>query len=295
MGKVKLIEGPHNARALAHLRDKKCQVVLLIGAPGLGKTRMISEVATRKDLVLDPITPEVTAAQIDAYTGRACRVFATVPTKADFMQLDPAVRTRLVNGATIELEDWPPSARRALFDAMLPNPPEGAAELLCDELVNPREIQGAATTLAEAMKYGAEEVAKALNTLTPVRTMVRLKIEPAMVKLHVGDLYGVTPQEIDSQTRTKRCAMARHVAIYVLYELSGETLVDIGRAFGNRDHSTVLHAVNKITRETLKDKVLEAQVDRLKRRVAEAAGYIGVPVSGRRRYGTPRGLVRAKA
>jgi chromosomal replication initiation ATPase DnaA len=295
MVKVKLIEGPHNQRALAHLRDKGCQVVLLIGGAGLGKTRLISEVATRKDLVLDPITPGITAAMIDAFTAKACRVFATVPTKADFMALDPAVRTRLVNGATVELEEWPPAARRALFDAMLPNAPDGAADLLCAELMNPREIQGAATTLAEAMKYGADEVAKALQTLVPIRTMIRMKIEPATVKAEVGDLYGVTPFEIDSQIRTKRCAMARHVAIYVLYELSGETLVDIGKAFGGRDHSTVLHAVNKITRETLRDKVLEAQVDRLKRRVAEASGYIGVPVSGRRRYGTPRGLVRATA
>ena len=59
--------------------------------------------------------------------------------------------------------------------------------------------------------------------------------------------YGVTFTEIKSDRRQKQYCRARHVAMYVCREMTTRSLPEIGRQFGRRDHTTVLHGVRKIT------------------------------------------------
>src|SRR5205807_7552816 len=54
--------------------------------------------------------------------------------------------------------------------------------------------------------------------------------------------FGITTQELLSTTRTPRIVWPRQLAMYLARELTGESLPAIGRHFGGRDHSTVLHA-----------------------------------------------------
>jgi chromosomal replication initiator protein len=61
--------------------------------------------------------------------------------------------------------------------------------------------------------------------------------------------FDVSRQALGSQTRTKRVATARHIAMYLLRQDSYQPLVSIGRLLGDRDHSTVLYACRKIERE----------------------------------------------
>jgi chromosomal replication initiator protein len=49
--------------------------------------------------------------------------------------------------------------------------------------------------------------------------------------------------------RTSQLALARQVAMYVAKQCTGMTLVEIGKKFGNRDHSTVIYALNRVTEE----------------------------------------------
>jgi chromosomal replication initiator protein len=61
----------------------------------------------------------------------------------------------------------------------------------------------------------------------------------------VAQEWGVTPEALRSKTRTKALTIPRHIAIFLTRDLLGIQLVEIGRAFGGRDHSTIIHSIEK--------------------------------------------------
>jgi chromosomal replication initiator protein len=62
----------------------------------------------------------------------------------------------------------------------------------------------------------------------------------------VAEVFHVKPQDLRAKTRTKAVAFPRQVAMYLARQLTSDSYADIGRGFGGKDHTTVLHAVEKI-------------------------------------------------
>ena len=62
----------------------------------------------------------------------------------------------------------------------------------------------------------------------------------------VAKEWGVTTEGLRSKTRTKALTAPRQVAMYLMRELLGLQLVEIGAAFGGRDHSTVIHSLERV-------------------------------------------------
>jgi chromosomal replication initiator protein len=69
----------------------------------------------------------------------------------------------------------------------------------------------------------------------------------------VARRWGVTPEGLRSKARTKRLTVPRQVAMYLARDLLGMQLVEIGQAFGGRDHSTVIHSLDKVGRQLARD------------------------------------------
>ncbi|MEN8006242.1 MAG: chromosomal replication initiator protein DnaA [Candidatus Krumholzibacteriota bacterium] len=69
----------------------------------------------------------------------------------------------------------------------------------------------------------------------------------------VSDVHDLTVDQLKSKRRTQDLARARQIAMYLAREMTGSSLNQIGRAFGGRDHSTVSHAYQKITRDMKTD------------------------------------------
>jgi chromosomal replication initiator protein len=66
------------------------------------------------------------------------------------------------------------------------------------------------------------------------------------IQRRVGDFFGIKISELKAKSRTKTVAFPRQVAMYLARQLTHASLAEIGRAFGGKDHTTVLHAVDKI-------------------------------------------------
>ena len=81
--------------------------------------------------------------------------------------------------------------------------------------------------------------------------------------------WGVTPEGLRSKTRTKTLTLPRQIAMFLARELLGTQLMEIGNAFGGRDHSTVIHSIEKISTATQSDPVFKTRVDKI-RTVLEA-------------------------
>jgi chromosomal replication initiator protein len=82
--------------------------------------------------------------------------------------------------------------------------------------------------------------------------------------------FGLTPQELRSSTRRARVAWPRQMAMYLARELSGESLPAIGKHFGGRDHTTVLHAWRRAGERVSSDPVSREDVEKLRRRLGAA-------------------------
>ncbi len=76
----------------------------------------------------------------------------------------------------------------------------------------------------------------------------------------VARRWGVTPEGLRSKARTKTLTVPRQVAMFLARDLLGLQLVEIGHAFGGRDHSTVIHSVGKVTREMAHDRQFRERV-----------------------------------
>lgn len=79
----------------------------------------------------------------------------------------------------------------------------------------------------------------------------------------VSTAYGLSKEDILSRRRTKNIVLPRQIAMYVAKQTTLHSLPEIGRRFGGRDHTTVLHAVRKIERLIPKDTDVEYRVTRL--------------------------------
>jgi chromosomal replication initiator protein len=71
----------------------------------------------------------------------------------------------------------------------------------------------------------------------------------------------VTPEGLRSKARIKSLTVPRQIAMYLARELLRMQLVEIGLAFGGRDHSTVIHSVEKVQGQLQRDRVFRERVE----------------------------------
>ena len=77
----------------------------------------------------------------------------------------------------------------------------------------------------------------------------------------VARRWGVTPEGLRSKARTKTLTIPRQVAMYLARNMLSMQLVEIGQAFGGRDHSTVIHSVDKVERQMVRDRTFKERVE----------------------------------
>jgi chromosomal replication initiator protein len=133
---------------------------------------------------------------------------------------------------------------------------------------NIRELEGALTrVLAYASLTGrpasAALVRETLRDLPDSDTPVSV----ATIKQVVSEAFGIPVPELESPKRSQAIVAPRQLAMYLCRELTDATLPAIGREFGGRDHTTVLYAVQKITRRLHHDRREYDQVDDLIRKI----------------------------
>jgi len=80
----------------------------------------------------------------------------------------------------------------------------------------------------------------------------------------VAKEWGVTVDGLRSKTRTKTLTTPRQIAMYLARELLATQLVEIGNAFGGRDHSTVIHSLEKVQQDVTQDADLKSRINRVR-------------------------------
>jgi chromosomal replication initiator protein len=118
-----------------------------------------------------------------------------------------------------------------------------------------RELEGAVIKLLAYSSLRREEVTEELARAA-LRGMLRnegpageaggARVTPELIRERVAAAWSVRPEGLQSRRRTKDLTVPRQVAMFLIKELLDESLVAIGRVFGGRDHSTVIHSIRKV-------------------------------------------------
>jgi chromosomal replication initiator protein len=113
---------------------------------------------------------------------------------------------------------------------------------------NIRELEGALVRLvAFASLQGAEiTLGLAQDTLSEILHKDEKAITIEMIQKTIADYYGMRVQDLKSRNNSKSVAVPRQICMYLCKKMTGMSLPQIGREFGNKHHTTVLHSVNKI-------------------------------------------------
>jgi chromosomal replication initiator protein len=218
-------------------------------------------------------------ALIDA--GRQVVIAADRP-PSDLESLDDRVRSRLAGGLVVEMGSLGEELRleilksrvsaarvhHASFDVPLP-----VLDYLAKAIThNGRDLEGAINRLLAHSKLNSTSVTLEMAE-REVRDLIRPQ-EPRRVKIEdiqrvVARQYNVSRSDLLSSRRTANVVRPRQVAMYLAKTLTLRSLPEIGRRFGGRDHTTVLHAVRKIEGLVSKDVALSDEVELLKRQLQE--------------------------
>ena len=97
------------------------------------------------------------------------------------------------------------------------------------------------------------------------------EISVGLVMGETANYFGLTLDELCSTSRTRQLVTARQIAMYLTRELTDLSLPKIGQAFGGRDHTTVMHANNKISALMQERPAIYEQVQELTSRIKTAA------------------------
>ena len=130
---------------------------------------------------------------------------------------------------------------------------------------NIRELEGSLTRMIAFCAMTGREMSvdlaqEALSDLWGEEEKI-LTIE--LIQREVSKLFGVALSDLKARDRTKAVALPRQIAMYLARQLTHASLADVGRAFGGKDHTTVLHAVSKIQTLLQEDPKLRTSVDSL--------------------------------
>ena len=132
-----------------------------------------------------------------------------------------------------------------------------------------RELEGALNRIAAyAMMTGkAIDVAFVEEVLANVLRANQRRISIDEIQTQVAEHYRIRKAEMTSARRAREVARPRQVAMYLSKQLTPKSLPDIGRRFGGRDHTTVIHAVRQIEKLRASDAELDADIRLLTRQL----------------------------
>jgi len=123
---------------------------------------------------------------------------------------------------------------------------------------NIRELEGALVRLVAYASLHETEITLALaqDTLSEILHSDEKAITIEMIQKTIADYYGMRVQDLKSRNNSKSVAMPRQICMYLCKKITRMSLPQIGREFGNKHHTTVLHSINKIEENRQADREL---------------------------------------
>ncbi len=186
---------------------------------------------------------------------------------SDIQKLEPRLASRFQGGLMVDIQIPDRDTRVAILKAkcMEKNAPVSneILELIAENIVtNARELEGKLMQIIQShsllkQELTAESVAKYLGSNISVSTNKPLNIDPKRVLGGIAQYFNVKPAELTGPRRNKELVTPRQIAMFILYEDCKVPFEKIGAILGGRDHTTIMHGVNKLKESQGRDREIQ--------------------------------------
>ncbi len=189
--------------------------------------------------------------------------------------IDERIRSRLGGGMVVDIRPTDYELRLNILQAKADNftvqgrkthIPREVLTFLAQRITsNVRELEGALNRVVTYATFSGEVINHdmVLDVLRDLLRAAERRVSIDEIQRRVADYYRIHIADMVSARRTRVVARPRQIAMYLTKELTPRSFPEIGRKFGNRDHSTVIHAVRRIKELRETDPTLDEEVDLL--------------------------------
>jgi chromosomal replication initiator protein len=218
---------------------------------------------------------------LTALVGEGGRVvFSADRPPSAMTEMDPHLRSHLSAGLVCGLEPADRSLRLGILERKIqtlsgaqgfdPTMRPDVLQFLADRFTDSvRELEGALNTLSARAGEGLSRL-----TLDEVQAILRPHLRTGEKRITIDDIqkatadhYGMKQADLLSERRNRAIARPRQAAMWLAKQLTTRSLPDIGRRFGGRDHTTVLHAVRRIEALRAEDNALSHDLEVITRKL----------------------------
>jgi len=188
------------------------------------------------------------------YEAKKQIVFTSDRPPKEMMRLEDRLKTRFEWGLLVDIQPPDYETRMAIIKnkaiRMGVELPEPVLQYIAENITaNVRQIEGTVNKIMamqelEGKKVDSSSVVRAIKDVFKDKSDI-LPSSDVIIR-EVCKFYGIEDNALRGQSRVKDTATARQIAMYLIRSQTTLSLNDIGREFGNRDHTTVLHAINRV-------------------------------------------------
>jgi chromosomal replication initiator protein len=207
-------------------------------------------------------------------------VLTAARSPTELADLEPRLRSHLQAGLVCGIEPADRSMRLGILERKLqtlaqqggftPAARPEVLQFLADRFTDSvRELEGALNTLVARVGGDIARLTldEAQAIVRPHLSISERRVTVDMIQKTVAEHYGMKQADLTSERRARAVARPRQVAMWLAKQITTRSLPDIGRRFGGRDHTTVLHAVRRIEQLKAEDATIARDVDILLRKL----------------------------
>ena len=293
------IVGPSNNFAFAAslaVADAPSEVynpLFIYGGVGLGKTHLMNAIGKKNTaelrsrlrgvdvLMVDDIqflSRTKTAQEEffhtfnDLHAGKKQIIISSDRPPSDIPEIEERLRSRFAWGLIVDIQKPDYETRMAILRSKARGEgidvPDDVLDYIAQNVSsNIRELEGCLNSLnAHSQLMGTPlsvELARGVLSDRIGADAARPVTAELIIEV-VARHYGVDPADITSKRRSRDIALPRQVAMYICREMTGLSTTSIGRAFGDRDHTTVMHGCDKIVDAMRADFAFKKRVEEIK-------------------------------
>ena len=189
--------------------------------------------------------------------------------------LTERLRTRFEMGLPVDIQIPTYETKRAILKKKVElggyNIPDDVQDYVATHIKSSiRELEGALTKLSAfaTLSHSPITVEFAEETLKDlISPDAKKEVTPELIIQIVADHFGISPADILSSKRSADIVYPRQITMYLCRQMTNVALQGIGKALGNRDHTTIIHGADKIAKEVLVNETTKNTVDILIKKI----------------------------
>jgi chromosomal replication initiator protein len=194
-------------------------------------------------------------------------IFSADKSPSELNSIEDRIISRLQAGLVIDIHSTTYELRVGILESKIANLnikiPKNVIDFLAHTVTsNVRELEGALKRIIARHELIGQKIDldMASNAIEDIIKFSNRSITIDYIQKKISEHYNIKLAELNSAKRDKNLAKPRQVAMFLTKQLTNNSLPEIGRKFGGRDHTTVLYAIRKIEEEQKKDINLENDI-----------------------------------